>query len=247
MELIKDKTLAQIVSLKPSAAAVFEKHDLDFCCKGKRTLKEACLPDEAKLRQVEQELDQVFAADGMVPDDQHFDRMDLGELTEYIVAKHHHYVKESSKLLYAHLEKVSGKHGDRHPELNKIFKLFSEVKEEMDQHMFKEEQILFPRIGEIQEALKAENIHWMPDQHYLRVPIGVMEEEHDHAGNLLHEIKTLTNNYNPPADACTTYRLCFNELKEFELDLHQHVHLENNILFPRAVEMQETLRQVLFN
>ena len=210
-------------------------------------MTEACKEDQVKLKAVEQELEKIFQQDFLLPTDHHFDTMDVGEITDYIISKHHHYVKESMPMIQAHLEKVAFKHGEKHPELNTIFKLFTEVKEEMDQHMYKEENILFPRIREINDALKSGSLHWMPDKYYLSAPIGVMEDEHDKAGMILHEIKMLTENYNPPDQACTTYRLSFNELKDFELDLHQHVHLENNILFARAQEMHERLRQVLFN
>ena len=247
MESINEKTLAQIVSLKPSAAVVFEKYDLDFCCKGKRTLQQACKEDQIKLRAVEHELDKIFRHNLLLPGDTHFDKMDSSSLVDYIMGKHHQYVKESMPIIHSHLQKVVFKHGDSHPELHSIFKHFCDVKEELEQHMYKEENILFPRIKEIHDALEKSKMHWMPDKYYLSAPIQVMEEEHDNAGNSLHEIRKLTQNYNPPDNACTTYRLSFNELKEFELDLHQHVHLENNILFPRAQEMQEKLRQVLFN
>ena len=131
---------------------------------------------------------------------------------------------------------MASKHGDRHPELHKVFQLFAAVKEEMDQHMQKEELVLFPRIKDIEKRL-AEGKEIVINSSYLLSPINMMEQEHDHAGSMLAEIRKLTNNYNPPADACTTYQLSFASLHAFELDLHHHVHLENNILFPKALKM----------
>jgi regulator of cell morphogenesis and NO signaling len=246
-EAIQEKTLAQLVTLNPTAAVVFEKYGLDFCCKGKRTLEEACSEDHLKLKTVEHELEKILQMNLSVPEDRHLDKMDLDELIDYIISRHHHYVKESMPMIHSHLQKVVSKHGEKHPELNDILQLFTEVKEEMEQHMYKEENILFPRIKEINTAHKSLSANWIPDKYYISAPIEVMEGEHDKAGNILAEIKKLTANYTAPDNACTTYRLSFNELNDFELNLHQHVHLENNILFPRALEMQQLQRQVLFN
>jgi regulator of cell morphogenesis and NO signaling len=149
--------------------------------------------------------------------------------------------------IYAYLNKISSKHGERHPELYKIFQTFSAVKEEMEGHMKKEELILFPRIKELQKLVNNENANLQLNITYLQSPITVMEQEHDHAGSLLNDIRILSNDYTPPQDACTTYRLSFAALKAFELDLHQHVHLENNILFPKAINMFRELQTTVFN
>ena len=138
--------------------------------------------------------------------------------------------------ILSYLQKVASKHGERHPELLKIFELFAAVKEEMEQHIQKEELILFPRINEM-EKMVSEGTEIRINHTYLQAPINMMEQEHDHAGEMLAEINKLTNNYNPPADACTTYKLSFAALQAFEMDLHQHVHLENNILFPKALQL----------
>ena len=163
--------------------------------------------------------------------------MNLTQLSDYIFQTHHAYVKNEMPQIYAYLQKVSSKHGERHPELYKIFKTFAAVKEEMEGHMKKEELILFPRIKELQKLVDNENTNLQLNIAYLQSPITVMEQEHDHAGTLLNDIRILSNDYTPPQDACTTYRLSFAALEAFELDLHQHVHLENNILFPKAIGM----------
>jgi regulator of cell morphogenesis and NO signaling len=224
------KTLAQIVSENHEAATVFEKYDLDFCCKGKRPLQVACTEKNLPAEAIAEELEHVFKKELHVVD---FSKLSLSALADYIVSVHHDYTKSALPQIFHYLQKVSSKHGDRHNELYKIFEKFSELRDEMEMHMNKEESILFPRIKELEEA--AENNQTTTAS--IQIPITIMEDEHEHAGNLLKEIRSLSNNYTPPADACTTYRLSFTALQAFETDLHQHIHLENNILFPRTIEL----------
>jgi len=234
-------SLSAIVNKYPSAAGLFEKFDLDYCCKGKHTLREACKDDAIKFQKVEHALHRI-AEDELTNNDKHnFEKEDLGVLINHIVNKHHRYVKESMPMIMAHLEKVSTRHGDKNPELFEVYQLFNELKMDMEQHMYKEENILFPRINEVNQLVKSPALRRSIESHYLEAPINVMQDEHERAGDILHEIKKLTADYTPPPDACTTYRLSFDELKQFEHDLHRHVHLENNILFPRAVEAQMLL------
>lgn len=245
-ESLSSLSLAQIVNSNHRAASVFEKYHLDFCCKGKRSLEQACAEQQLSVSKVTEDLENVFIKDNNgVPID--FNKMDLIQLSDYIVHTHHAYVKNEMPQIQAYLQKVSSKHGDRHPDLYKIFQIFNAVKEEMDGHMKKEELVLFPRIKELQKLANNENARLQLNIGYLQSPITVMEQEHDHAGNLLNEIRILSNNYAPPQDACTTYRLCFAALKAFELDLHQHVHLENNILFPKAIEILRGLQTTVLN
>ena len=234
--VLTDNTLAQIVTLRPAAAAIFENYDLDYCCRGKQTLKEACNNDFIKLKVIEQELEKVFKIDSFRPPAD-FREMPLSALVDYIVNKHHAYVKESIPRITAHVQKVSSKHGVRHPELPEIDRLFSRVSEEMRQHMYKEEHILFPRIKEIAGSTGNGTLPWLHERSYLSAPIYLMESEHESAGNILHEIRSLTRHFTPPADACVTFKITYHELNEFENDLHRHIHLENNILFPKALEL----------
>lgn len=229
------RTLAQIVNKNHLAASVFEKYHLDFCCKGKRTLQQACAESDLKVEGVIAELETEFnsnSSSGTI----NFDDLTLTRLADYIVTTHHSFVIKESPQILAYLEKVASKHGDRHPEMLKVVELFAAVKEEMDQHMQKEELILFPRIKEIEKQV-AEGREIQINHTYLQAPINMMEQEHDQAGALMSEINKLTDNYVPPADACTTYRLSFAAMKAFEMNLHQHVHLENNILFPKAIQL----------
>jgi regulator of cell morphogenesis and NO signaling len=161
----------------------------------------------------------------------------LTQLANYIVSTHHDFIKREAPQIAAYLEKIASKHGDRHPELPGIAKLFTSVREEMDEHMNKEEMILFPRIKSMEENNKSEQAGSRVNRSFLSTPIHMMEEEHDHAGKLMGEIRLLTHDYTPPQDACTTYKLAFASLRAFEMDLHQHVHLENNILFPKALQL----------
>ena len=225
------KTLAQIVSENHKAATVFEKYDLDFCCKGKRSLQAACEERDLPAETIAQELDIALnRGEHNIVD---FNKLPLATLADYIVSVHHHYTRQALPQIFFYLQKVSSKHGERHYELYEIFEKFSELKAEMEMHMQKEEQVLFPRIKQLETAAQ----RGQQDATRLQMPINVMEDEHEHAGNLLKEIRELSNNYNPPPDACTTYRLSFAALKAFEEDLHQHIHLENNILFPRAIQL----------
>ena len=239
-------SLAQIVNNNHQAASVFEKYHLDFCCKGKRSLEQACTEQQLSISKVAEDLENIFTKDnnGSVVD---FEKMNLAQLTDYIVQTHHAYVKNEMPQIHAYLQKVSSKHGERHPELYKIFQTFSAVKEEMEGHMKKEELILFPRIKELEKLADNENADLQLNITYLQSPITMMEQEHDHAGNLLNDIRVFSNDYTPPQDACTTYQLSFVALKAFELDLHQHVHLENNILFPKALEIFKELQTPVFD
>ena len=242
----EENTLAEIVRKFPAAAALFEKYDLDYCCHGKATLREAC-KDETIFKKVDHALHRIIENEWTNTETVHFDSLPAGELIDHIVSKHHAFVKNSSPLIYAHLEKASLKHSARHPELQKIFQLFARVKTEMEQHMFKEENILFPRIKDVQDALLQTASPWTAGKNYVLAPIQVMQEEHDLAGSILHEIKLESDYFKVPEDACATYRLCYDELKQFEHDLHQHVHLENNILFPKAIAMQQRLIEGILN
>ncbi len=231
MTNISEQTLASLVTQHHQTATVLEKYDLDFCCKGKRTLAAACKEKNISLEDILAEL-QLFT----VPEEQlqmPFEQMTAEQLIGYILIRHHFYVKQSMPTIYAHLEKIVNKHGERYPYMINVFKLFTAVKEEMTLHMQKEEMILFPRIKEV-EKLLAEDKSSQTSGGYITGPINVMETEHEHAGELLYEIRRLTNNYTAPDDACTTFKVCIDELKAFEEDLHKHVHLENNILFPLA-------------
>lgn len=173
-----------------------------------------------------------------------FNKMELDELTDYIMKKHHAYVKEKMPLLYHHVRKVSERHGERHSELQKINALFGNVVCELGGHIPKEERILFPYIKEMAAAKRNKTAMPAPSFGSIKNPINMIEVEHESCGDTLEEIKNLSSHYHPPSDACTTFQLCYKELEEFEKDLHQHIHLENNILFPKATIVEKFCKQI---
>ncbi len=234
MKNIAEETLANIVIDNYQAVAVLEKYDLDFCCKGKRTLSQACTEKGIATDQVIAEVNATETSQErrIKP----FKEMTAEELISYILIHHHFYVKQNIPLIKEHILKVANKHGLHFPYMIEVLALFKEVADELTSHMQKEETILFPRIKEI-AALQEKKTSGRTDAAYLTAPIQMMEHEHDAAGEILSSIKKLTNNYTPPAEACTTFKITLEELKGFEEDLHKHVHLENSILFPMAEEM----------
>jgi regulator of cell morphogenesis and NO signaling len=238
MTSIKEKTLASIVTEQSQSVRVLEKYNLDFCCKGKRTLSEACSEKGLSLEAILLELQQVITPEERTQ--MPFSEMTAGQLVSYVLIHHHFYVKQSMPTIISHLEKVATKHGDRFPYMVEVFRLFDEIREEMALHMQKEELVLFPRINEVEALFNADqktNI----GEGFISIPVNIMEAEHDHAGTIMYTIRQLTNNYTPPTDACTTFKLSLAELKEFEEDLHRHVHLENNLLFPLAQKMLRSI------
>ena len=228
---ITQQTLAAIVTGNHRSVAVLEKYQLDFCCKGKRTLAAACAEKGLALTTIAAELQSTGAQEAgrQMP----FTDMSAEQLTGYIQTHHHFYVKQSMPVIAGHLEKVAMKHGDRYPYMAEVFHLFTELQEEMTAHMEQEETVVFPRINETERMFLAGRdtaalAGTIPES------LSVLETEHEHAGDLMFKIHALTNNYTAPEGACTTFKVSLAELKEFEEDLHRHVHLENNILFPRA-------------
>lgn len=246
MESIDDLTLSEIVIKYPFAANVFEKHRLDFCCGGKKTLSAACAENGIEVEGVRSELEMAAEKTLHRSGKIEFNDMDLGLLIDYIESNHHAYVRNAIPVIQAHILKVVNAHGKNHPEMKEISEHFDEVADEMTLHMRKEEHMLFPYIRQIAESKEQKDAIAPPAFKTVRNPISVMEFEHERAGRAMEKIRTISRNYEPPADACTTFRLCLTELDEFERDLHKHVHLENNILFPKAVNIENDLIQVTY-
>lgn len=236
----QEETIGELVARDFRKAQVFKKLGIDFCCGGKKTLTEVCSKKGLDIHKVEAELaiiDQQPAAAG-----QNFNNWNLDFFCDYIINTHHNYVRESIPFLSEMSQKVARVHGGGHPELIKVAEVFAAIASDLSMHLMKEENILFPYIKEMVEAQKAGRS--LPASQFGEVanPIKVMEMEHEGAGEDLSEIRQLTNDYQIPAEACASYRILFQKLEEFENDLHQHVHLENNILFPKALELEKTLR-----
>ncbi|MEO6539820.1 MAG: iron-sulfur cluster repair di-iron protein [Ferruginibacter sp.] len=234
MKTLAEQTLAAIVTNNHFTVPVLEKFNLDFCCKGKRILAEACTEKGLSIVTVSEELENSAAV--IQSNKMPFTEMNAEQLVSYILIHHHFYVKQSMPTILEHLEKIAFKHGERFPYMVEVLSIFKVINEEMTEHMYKEETILFPRIKEV-EAMVLAKQNRIVSEGYISSPVHVMELEHEHAGDLLYKIRELTNMYTPPAEACTTFQVCLAELKEFEEDLHRHVHLENNLLFPLAEKM----------
>jgi regulator of cell morphogenesis and NO signaling len=234
-----DETLGEIAAKDLRKAEVFKKYGLDFCCGGKKTVKEACAEKGIDVTKVEQELqnsDKTSFAARPLP----YNDWNLDFLADYIVNTHHSYVKKTIPDIKAYAEKVAKVHGAHHPELLQINKLAQEVCDEMSAHMVKEETVLFPYVKQLVASKNSGNGKVkFGNLDSVETPINLMEMEHEVVGNNMDEIRKISNNYALPEDACASYSFLFKTLDEFENDLHIHVHLENNILFPKAVNLEK--------
>lgn len=236
----KDSKIGEVVAQNFHTARIFENHGMDFCCGGKKTIEKACSEKGINTEEIIAELESLTESS---PSSTHFDKWQADFLTDYIINNHHGYVTNSVTLIEHHLAKVVFAHSERHPELKEIESTFIELKNDLLEHMAKEERMLFPYIKKLAFAEKNNIDMPVPPFGSVDNPIKVMEAEHDNAGEFLSKLNALTNRYTPPADACATYRVLFGELKEFADDLHTHVHLENNILFPKAKKLEEKLNK----
>jgi regulator of cell morphogenesis and NO signaling len=240
MNATLDMTIRELVAADYRTAAVFERHGIDFCCHGCQTIAEGCLQAGADGPRVLAELDAVVGSPaGRAP---RFNEWELPALVDYIVTTHHDYVREALPQLVTHSRRIAEVHGARHAELARVAALVGEVGEEMTSHMMKEERILFPYITNLARMAESGGPAPVAPFGTVRNPIRMMEAEHESAGAAMAEIRQLTGGYRMPEDGCATYRVCFEELERFERDLHAHVHLENNILFPRAAALETRAR-----
>lgn len=232
-----EKQIAQFVAEDYRTAAVFSKYKIDFCCNGNRSIQEACEKKGIDSAILIDELHSVLSVKGEQSIDYKSWPLDL--LIDYIEKKHHRYIEEKTPILQQFLNKLCRVHGERHPELHKINELFTASVGDLASHLKKEELILFPFVKKLVAAKLKQTAVESPQFQTVENPIETMMQEHDNEGERFREIAELTNNYNPPADACNTYRVAFAMLEEFEKDLHLHIHLENNILFPRAIKLEQ--------
>lgn len=237
MENLKNKTIGSFVAEDFRTAAVFSKYRIDFCCKGNRTVTEVCEKQNIDADTLLENVLQVVQSENNGSID--FNSWPLDLLADYIEKTHHRYVEEKTNVLLPFLDKLCKVHGANHPELFKINELFIGCAGELSQHMKKEELVLFPFVKRMVKTKESDGILSQPSFGTVSNPIAMMMHEHDNEGERFREIAALTDNYTPPADACTTYRVTFAMLKEFEADLHKHIHLENNILFPKAAKLEK--------
>lgn len=238
MNIHKDSIIGKLVAEDYRTAAVFKQNGIDFCCNGNRSIGDACSQKQLEAAGLIRQLEAVATQknDGS-PD---FNSWPLDLLADYVEKKHHRYVEAKIEEIRPFLSKVARVHGDRHPELFEVEQLFEASAGELTVHMKKEELMLFPYIRKMVSAAQSGT----PVQAVfgsVQNPIGMMIHEHDTEGARFRRIAELTRDYTPPADGCNTYRVTLSLLKEFEDDLHLHIHLENNILFPKSVELEEHL------
>jgi regulator of cell morphogenesis and NO signaling len=232
-------TVREIATATPAAVRVFEKYKIDYCCGGNRPLEEVCRENGLSADAV---LAEVQASASPANAGRDWTRESLGELISYIVRTHHAYLKTELPALDARMTKVVEKHGANYPEmLPRLRSVFSGLKSELELHLHKEEMILFPAIEEMEAAEAEGRIPQLPPFGTVRNPIRMMEHEHDGAGAALRTMRELTHEYATPADACPTFRALYEGLEQMERDLHAHIHLENNILFPRAAALETQL------
>ena len=231
-----NKTIGEMVADDFRTASVFSANKIDFCCKGNRTLDEVCNQKGLDVYDVLAQLEKATESNNSTIE---FNTWELDLLIDYIEKKHHRYVEEKAPILLSFILKLEQVHGAAHPELFEIKNLFKRTADELTQHMKKEELILFPHIKQMVEAARNKTPLSAPGFGTVANPIAMMMEEHENEGNRFEKIVAISNNYTPPADGCNTYKVTFQMLQEFESDLHTHIHLENNILFPKAIVLQE--------
>ena len=239
MEISNETKVKEIALSNPGARQILEDAGVDYCCGGSKSLHEACLHAEVAAEEILKRLRENKI--NATPDEKVWVSLPLGDLNRHIRERHHRYVRAAIPRLRALLAKVRGKHGERHREIGEIAKLFREVGREMIAHMQKEEQILFPYIEALERSADGNGSVDPPFFQTVRNPVHAMMTEHDAVGDLIKQIHKASDGYKAPADACTSYQALYQGLRQFEVDLHQHLHLENNILFPRAVELEATV------
>lgn len=238
METLKQKTVAELVTENIKTAHIFKKYGIDFCCGGGISIERACEKKGIDYSTLEEELNLSLSQNERAFN---YKTWKPEFLTDHIINVHHTYVEENAPMLLQYSERVMTVHGHHNTELVEINELVKRVVGELASHMKKEELILFPFIKKMVNAQNEGLTLPRPAFGTVDNPIAMMEEEHDAAGLIFREIAELSNNYTAPAHACNTYKAFYAKLKEFENDLHLHVHLENNILFPKAKQMEKEI------
>ena len=236
MNISEQKTVAEVVTENIKAAHVFKKHGIDFCCGGGITIEKACAKNDVDYTILEEDLK---AIDENVIGAHNYNDWHLSFLIDYIVNTHHKYVEESIPTMLQYAAKVANVHGHHYKEVIEINELVIAIAKELAVHMKREELILFPFIKQLVIADKQDLKLETPSFGTANNLIESMENEHENAGDIFKQISKLSNNYTPPDEACNTFRALYAKLQEFEDDLHQHVHLENNILFPKIIKLEQ--------
>jgi regulator of cell morphogenesis and NO signaling len=243
MSVIVEKTVRELALENPAATRVFEKLGIDYCCGGNKSLAEACRAAKLPMEQVLESLEvaEHSARAARVAQNHHtWQTEPLADLVAHIKNTHHQYTRDEIARLGPLFDKVCAVHGKNHPELLDVRDNFRALAQELTTHLMKEEMVLFPYLVRMEESVIQKEPVLPPPFGSVQNPISMMEHEHDSAGNALRAMRQASSGYAPPTDACVSYQTLYQALADFEADLHQHIHLENNILFPRAIAMEQT-------
>ena len=235
MTAYEERTIGELVAEAPLRANVFEKRQIDYCYNGRRTLEQVCAEKGIPVEELLAELEAQTRKEGAID----WQSQNLSELVGHIVQRHHEYLRSTLPSIALKMDRVVTVHGTAHPFLAEVQSVFEGLLDELTSHMAKEEMVLFPHIVAMETALRNNAPAPTAPGGTVRNPIRMMEHEHDDAGRALSRIRELTSGHEPPEGACNTFRALYAQLAELESDLHTHIHLENNILFPRAAKLED--------
>jgi regulator of cell morphogenesis and NO signaling len=239
MSVSTAKTVRDLAVEFPGATRIFEKLGIDYCCGGNKSLEEACAASSLSVDLVLDSLELAEPTERATQKDRNWQAEPLADLVAHIIGTHHKYTREEIARLGPLFAKVCSVHGKNHPELQDVRAAFSGLAQELTTHMMKEEMVLFPYIVRMEEAVVQKEPVLPPPFGTVENPVAMMMHEHDSAGVALRAMRQASAGYTPPGDACISFQTLYKALADFETDLHQHIHLENNILFPRAIEMEK--------
>jgi regulator of cell morphogenesis and NO signaling len=244
MNIHSTNTVGALAVAIPGATRVFEALGIDYCCGGKRTLDEVCRISNLAVEQVIGSLTEGEESATENQQTQNWHNVSLASLFAYIVDMHHVFTRKELTRLEALINKVCSVHGQNHPELLKLRRLFKTIHEDLLPHMLKEEEVLFPYIEQLEKAILSSQSVERPFFGTVQNPVRMMMFEHDTVGEILGEMRKVTNNYTAPPEGCISYKTLYQALEDLEYDLHQHIHLENNLLFPRAIEIESKMKLI---
>src|SRR5215813_7550689 len=239
MSVSTARTVRELALEIPEATRIFERVGIDYCCGGGKSLEEACATASLSVDDVLDSLELAEQEAKTKQKDRNWQTEPLSELIAHINSAHHKYTREEIARLGPLFDKVVSVHGKNHAELAHVRAAFRALAQELTTHMMKEEAVLFPYIVRMEEAVAQKERVLPPPFKTVRNPVAMMLHEHDSAGEALRAMRQASDQYTPPKDGCISYQTLYKALADFEKDLHQHIHLENNILFPRAIEMEQ--------
>jgi len=240
MSVSTARTVRELVLENPEATCVLEKVGIDYCCGGGKSLEEACAAANLSVDEVIDSLELAEEQARAQQKDRNWQRESLADLVAHINSTHHKYTREEIARLGPLFDKVVSVHGQNHSELQHVRAAFRGLAQELTMHMMKEEAVLFPYIVRMEEAVIQKEPVLPPPFGSVQNPVAMMMHEHDSAGDALRAMRQASSEYTAPRDACISYQTLYKALADFEKDLHQHIHLENNIVFPRAIEMERS-------